>query len=121
MKISEVISVIIFSVGMGLGQLLLKFSAQRQSMTTDSSWIFRLSSLFSDWTFLLGIALYGLLLIYWVWLLTFLPLSRAYPFTLLSIVVAAVGGAFFFNEPLTFQFVVGLAIIGVGLAVLSMG
>ena len=121
MKISQVIVVIIFSVGMGLGQLLLKFSAQRQSINTDSTWILRLYSLFSDWTFLLGIALYALLLVYWVWLLTFLPLSRAYPFTLVSVVVAAIGGALFFNEPLTFQFMTGLAIIGIGLAVLSTG
>ena len=97
MKISEVIMVIIFSFGMGLGQLLLKFSAQRQTVNADSGWMLRLPSLFSDWTFLLGIALYGLLLIYWVWLLTFLPLSRAYPFTLLSLVVAAIGGALFFQ------------------------
>lgn len=121
MKISQIIMVMIFSIGMGCGQLLLKFSAQRQSINTDTSWLFRLFSLFSDWTFLLGIALYGLLLVYWVWLLTFLPLSRAYPFTLLSIVVAAIGGALFFHESLSIPFVTGSAIIGVGLVVLSMG
>ena len=121
MKISQVIMVAIFSLGMGLGQLLLKFSAQRQSMNTDSDWRLRLSSLFIDWTFLVGIALYALLLVYWVWLLTFLPLSRAYPFTLLSLVVATIGGALFFNEPPTPQFLAGLGIIGIGLAVLGTG
>ena len=121
MKISQVIMVLTFSIGMGLGQLLLKFSAQRQLIMSDSSWLLRLLSLFSDWAFLLGIVLYALLLIYWVWLLTFLPLSRAYPFTLLSFVVAAIGGALLFQEPLTLRFVIGLAIIGVGLAVLSTG
>ena len=121
MKISQVLMVMIFSIGMGLGQLLLKYSAQRQSVNTDSNWLLRLISLFSDWSFLLGVALYGLLLIYWVWLLTFLPLSRAYPFTLLSFIVAAVGGTLFFHETLTLPFLVGLAIIGIGLIVLSMG
>lgn len=121
MKLSQVIMVMIFSVGMGLGQLLLKFSAQRQVINSDAGWLLRLFTLFSDWTFLLGIALYGLLLVYWVWLLTFLPLSRAYPFTLLSLVVAAVGSSFFFHEPLTTPFIAGLAIIGVGLIVLSTG
>lgn len=121
MKISQVIMVMVFSIGMGLGQLLLKFSAQRQLINTDTRWLHRLFSLFGDWPFLLGIALYGLLLIYWVWLLTFLPLSRAYPFTLLSFIIAAIGGALFFNESLTLPFVVGLTIIGVGLVVLSMG
>lgn len=121
MKFSQVLMVLTFSVGMGLGQLLLKFSAQRQLVVSDSNWTLRLLALFGDWAFLLGIALYGLLLIYWVWLLTFLPLSRAYPFTLLSFFVAAIGGALLFQEPLTLRFVIGLAIIGIGLAVLSTG
>lgn len=121
MKISEVFMVMIFSVGMGLGQLLLKYSAQRQLTNTESTWLLRIGALFSDWTFLLGIALYGLLLIYWVWLLTFLPLSRAYPFTLLSLVIAAIGGSFFFREPISNGFVIGLVLIGVGLFVLSRG
>lgn len=119
MKISHVIMVIIFAVGMGFGQLLFKFTAQRQIINADSSWSLRLLSLFSDWTFLLGAALYGLSLVYWVWLLTFLPLSRIYPFTLLSLVIAAAGGALFFHEPLTLPYVAGLAIIGIGLVVLS--
>lgn len=121
MKISQVIMVMVFSIGMGLGQLLLKFSAQRQLINTETRWLYRLLALFTDWPFLLGITLYGILLIYWVWLLTFLPLSRAYPFTLLSFIIAATGGALFFNEALTLPFVVGLTIIGVGLVVLSMG
>ncbi len=121
MKISQLIMVMVFSVGMGIGQLLLKFSAQRQALNVTSSWTLRLLALFSDWTFLLGIAVYAFLVVYWVWLLTFLPLSRAYPFTLVSLVVATIGGAIFFNEPLTMQFVTGLIIIGVGLVILSTG
>lgn len=121
MKYSQIVMVMLFSVGMGLGQVLLKFSAQRQLAKIESNWLLRLISLFSDWTFLLGIVIYGLLLIYWVWLLTFLPLSRAYPFTLLSIIVATFGGSIFFHESISVSFVVGLAIIGVGLFVLSRG
>ena len=121
MKAIHILMVMIFSIGMGLGQLLLKFSAQRQSANIDSPLAVRLVFLFGDWTFLMGIALYGLLLVYWVWLLTFLPLSRAYPFTILSFLVAAIGGAVFFHESVSISFIVGLAIIGIGLAVLSIG
>lgn len=121
MKLSHVIMVMIFSAGMGIGQLLFKFAAQRQLINTDTRWFFRFISLCGDWSFLLGIVLYGLLLVYWVWLLTFIPLSRAYPFTLLGFIIVAAGGAVFFNEPLTLPLIVGLAIIGVGLVVLSAG
>jgi multidrug transporter EmrE-like cation transporter len=121
MKISQVVMLMIFAIGMGLGQLLLKFSAQRQSINSDNHWSFRVLALFSDWPFLLGITLYSLLLVYWVWLLTFLPLSRAYPFTIVSFIIAAAGGALFFHEPLTLPLIAGLAIIGIGLIVLSTG
>jgi multidrug transporter EmrE-like cation transporter len=121
MNISQIIMVSLFSIGMGVGQILFKFCAQRQSINVGISWLPRLTALVSDWTFLLGVAFYGLLLIYWIWLLTFLPLSRAYPFTLLSIAVATTGCAIFFHEPISISFIVGLAIILVGLVVLSSG
>jgi drug/metabolite transporter (DMT)-like permease len=72
-----------------------------------------------DWPFLAGAASYALLLIFWMWLLTFLPLSRAYPFTLLSLIVATAGGAIFFHEPLTPRFLAGLLVIAVGLLLLG--
>ena len=121
MKNSELFMIMIFSVGMGLGQLLLKFSAQRQLANAQSDWLFRLVSLFCDWTFLLGVATYGLLLIYWVWLLTFIPLSIAYPFTLLSIVIATLGGYVLFQESISVNFLAGLTFICIGLFILSRG
>lgn len=119
MKYQHILMVSTFSIGMGVGQLLLKFSAQRQSSHSEQNLILRILSLFSDWAFLLGVVTYGLLLIYWVWLLTFLPLSRAYPFTILSLAVAAIGGALLFNETLTLRFVAGLSVIGIGLVLLG--
>ncbi len=121
MKILHVFMLILFAAGMGIGQLLFKFSALRQSINTDSSLLLRLVSLFSDWPFILGLVLYGLLTIYWIWLLTFLPLARAYPFTILSLVVAAIGSSVLFHEPLTVSFIAGVVIIAIGLVVLSTG
>lgn len=119
MKLQHILMVSTFSVGMGIGQLLLKYAAQRQSLLQDQSLALQILSLFSDWVFLSGVVIYGLLLVYWVWLLTFLPLSRAYPFTLLSLIVAALGGVLLFQETLTPRFLVGLSIIGVGLVLLG--
>lgn len=121
MKLHHIFMVVIFSIGMGIGQLLLKFSAQRQSGNTESVPIIRLFALFGDWVFLIGIILYAIMLVYWVWVLTFLPLSRAYPFTILSVIVAGIGGAVFFGEHLTLSFFLGSAIIGLGLVIVSLG
>jgi hypothetical protein len=92
-KFQQLLMVSAFSVGMGIRQLLLKYSDQRQSSLPERNLIGYILSLFADWAFLLEAAIYGILLLYWVWLLTFLPLSKAYPFTLLSLIVAAIGGA----------------------------
>lgn len=119
MNALHILLVVVFSVGMGAGQLLLKYSAQRQIVNEHQALFARFLSLALDWPFLLGAASYGLLLIFWVWLLTFIPLSRAYPFTLLSLLVASLGGWYFFGETLTPRFLAGLAVIGVGLIMLG--
>lgn len=118
MKAAHIGLVVLFAVGMGFGQLLLKYAAHRQATKTGRDLI-SLLELVLDWPFLVGAASYALLLIFWVWLLTFLPLSRAYPFTLLSLMVATAGGAIFFHEPITQRFLAGLSIIAVGLIVLG--
>lgn len=117
---AHIILVILFSVGMGFGQLILKFAATKASLTQDQDLWSRLFSLATNWAFLTGATLYALMLVYWIWLLTFLPLSRAYPFTLVSIAVALVGSHYLFNEVITINNVAGIAIIGVGLVVLSL-
>lgn len=119
MKAVHICLVCLFSVGMGAGQLLLKYSAQRQVNHEQLNLFSRLLSLVQDWPFLLGTISYGLLLVFWVWLLTFIPLSRAYPFTIFSLLVASLGGWYFFGETLTPRFWVGLAIIALGLIVLG--
>lgn len=118
MKALHILLVSLFSVGMGIGQLLLKYSAQRQVATEQQSLLSRLMSLALDWPFLLGASSYALLLVFWIWLLTFIPLSRAYPFTMMSLAVASLGSWFFFGETITPRFLAGLAVIGVGLIML---
>jgi drug/metabolite transporter (DMT)-like permease len=122
MKPQEIGLVILFSFGMGLGQILFKFVAQRQLNSGFEPTLWgRLYFLLTDWMFLAGVALYGILLVYWVWLQTFLPLARSYPFTLLSIVIAAAGGYFLFKETITLNFAIGMALVAAGLLVSSWG
>jgi drug/metabolite transporter (DMT)-like permease len=118
MRAAHVALVVLFAVGMGTCQLLLKYAAHRQASKAGRD-AGTLIGLLLDWPFLAGAASYALLLIFWMWLLTFLPLSRAYPFTLLSLVVATVGGAILFHEPLTPRFLTGLFVISMGLLMLG--
>ena len=51
----------------------------------------------------------------WVWLLTFTPLSRAYPFVAVAFALTPVLGALVFAEPLSARLLVGIAAIACGL------
>lgn len=119
MKVGHIFLLLMFSVGMGFGQLLLKYSAVRQAPTQEQSIISRLLAMVFDWPFMMGAGWYALMLVYWVWLLTFLPLSKAYPFTLVSLVVAAVGSSIFFQEQLSARFGLGLLVIACGLLLVA--
>jgi multidrug transporter EmrE-like cation transporter len=119
MKIAHILLLLLFAVGMGFGQLLLKFAAQRQAPNVEQDLVLRLLTMVFDWPFVLGAAWYALMLVYWVWLLTFLPLSRAYPFTLVSLAVAAVGSSIFFQEQLSARFGLGLLVIAAGLLLVA--
>jgi drug/metabolite transporter (DMT)-like permease len=120
MPLLQILLVSFFAVGMGLGQLLLKYAASRQSESEDLSLVERILRMVIDWPFILGAASYAILLVFWVWLLTFIPLSRAYPFTIISIAVATIGSWLFFGETLTPKFLIGLFIIAIGLIILGM-
>src|SRR6266700_3147797 len=65
--------------------------------------------------FIGAIVLYAALSVLWVWLLTFTPLSRAYPFVAVAFALTPVLGALVFAEPLSACLLVGIAVIACGL------
>ena len=72
------ILLVFYSLGMACGQLLFKISADRVRRGSVSEGF--MAALFTNGYFIAAVTLYGLLTILWVWLLTSVPLSRAYPF-----------------------------------------
>jgi drug/metabolite transporter (DMT)-like permease len=51
----------------------------------------------------------------WVWILTFTPLSRAYPFVALAFALTPALGGLVFGEPISFRLVIGIVLILCGL------
>ncbi len=120
MKLAHIFSVFHLSVGMGGGQLLFRFAAKRNSHVWEKGFQGLLALCF-DWVFLSALCLYALLTVYWVWLLTFIPLSKAYPLTLFSLLITTLGGYFIFLEPVSLRFILGLCVTCAGLILLSTG
>lgn len=106
---------VVYALGMAIGQVLFKFAADRAKVNAAEGF---LTPLLSDWYFLAAVAVYGLLTILWVWVLTRIPLSRAYPFVVLAFVFTPVLASVLFGESLTGWYFLGLGLVLLGLAVL---
>jgi drug/metabolite transporter (DMT)-like permease len=67
-----------------------------------------------------GILLYGLSTIVWVIILQTMPLSRAYPFVALSMIIVPAIGILVFKEVFSLSLVIGGTLIVCGLLVIAL-
>jgi multidrug transporter EmrE-like cation transporter len=69
---------------------------------------------------ILGFGCFGLSLVIWLFILTQVPLSSAYPFVALGILVTVVAGSMMFAEPISFAKAIGVFLIMSGVLVVGM-
>ncbi len=113
LNLGQIALLITYAAGMAAGQLLFKAAALRLGDGHPLST--RALLLLQDAPFIGAIVLYAALPVLWVWLLTFTPLSRAYPFVAFAFALTPVLGALVFAEPLSARLLVGIAVIACGL------
>lgn len=106
-----------YAAGMAGGQLLFKAAALRYA--SEAPLGERLLSLVQNVYFLAAIALYVALTVLWVWILTFTPLSRAYPFVALAFAITPLLAAFVFGEAVTARLMIGIGLILCGLLLVA--
>ena len=111
---SQIGLLLLYAGGMAAGQLLFKSAALRYGASTGEAGE-RLLGLFQNAYFLTALVLYAALALMWVWVLSFTPLSRAYPFVALAFAVTPLLGGWLFGEPLSLRLFVGLLFILCGL------
>jgi drug/metabolite transporter (DMT)-like permease len=113
LTLAQVVMLSAYAVGMAGGQVLFKFAAQR--VPASAAVGEQLTSLLVNRYLLVAFAFYCALAICWVWILTFTPLSRAYPFVALAFAITPMLGAWLFDEPINLRLGVGVAAIVLGL------
>ncbi len=113
LNLGQIALLVAYAVGMAGGQLLFKAAAVR--LAGAGPFPARALALLQDGAFISAILLYGILSILWVWLLSFTPLSRAYPFVAVAFALTPVLGAVAFAEPVSARLRVGIAVIAAGL------
>lgn len=112
LTITQILLLLGYAVAMAGGQLIFKLAANRA--TPDGSLIDRLFGLVNPY-FVLAVLLYAALSVLWVWILTFTPLSRAYPFVALAFAITPVLGVLIFAEAFSTKLLIGIGLILCGL------
>lgn len=102
---------IICVIGIAAGQILFKMSSS--SLSKSGSWfdVHTLTILFS------AFALYGLTTILWVYVLQRADLGKIYPLMALAFVIVPIGSHLIFGERFQPQYMIGVALIIVGIVV----
>ena len=106
-----------YAAGMSAGQLLFKGAAARTAGSETLAE--RFIGLAQNGLFLAAMALYFALSLLWVWVLSFTPLSRAYPFVALAFAITPFLASLVFAEPLTPRLLLGTFVILCGLVLVG--
>jgi multidrug transporter EmrE-like cation transporter len=117
--LSVYLPLLIYSIGMVVGQILLKQASL--SVKGEAASLSGLVVLLKLPIFYVAVAWYGFLTIVWVWLLSLYPLSRAYPWVAVALAVTPLVGVWMYGEPFSWRLVYGLGLIGLGVLVISDG
>lgn len=96
-------------LGISAGQLLFKLAATRP--LPDGAPVWRL--LFSP-ALLLGLTIYGLATLAWLWQLRTTPLSRAFPFMALGFIITPLAATWLFGETTGPRYWLGASLIAAG-------
>jgi len=113
LSLTQVLLLITYAIALGGGQILFKLAATK--LPTVGSLSERLLALTYNGFFVAAVTLYAALAVFWVWILSFTPLSRAYIFVALAFAITPFAGVFVFGEPLSVRLVLGIGFIFLGL------
>ena len=117
LSLAQIAVLCAYAAGMAGGQILFKLAALR--LPADGPLAERTFALLQNGYFLAALAAYLVLAILWVWILSFTPLSRAYPFVALAFAITPVLGGALFAEPLSGRLLAGIGVILVGLLLVA--
>jgi multidrug transporter EmrE-like cation transporter len=100
------------SIALGAGgQICLKKGAVSFSISS-------MKEILSPWVFA-GVTVYAISVIFWVYALKYIPISRAYPSISFSYALMLLLGWLFFNEPITLVKVFSVGLITGGVILLN--
>ncbi len=113
---------ILFSVALNASaQLFLRKGLANLSLTMPNGGRAALETLLAilNWGVILGLTCYAVSVLTWMYVLSKVQVSIAYPFLSIGYVIVLFGGFFFFREPITVIKCIGIALICAGVVLIS--
>jgi len=117
MSLPLILSCLVFAAALGGGQVLFKLAAGDVQARLASSW---LDAALSPWL-IAALLLYAASTGLWLYILAQVPLTRAYPFVLLGAALVPLLARFTLGESLPLHYILGMAVVLVGLAITQFG
>jgi multidrug transporter EmrE-like cation transporter len=99
-------------------QILLKYGMTRPAvklaLADQASPLVSFQAIATSPAVLMGMTFFGLSAVLWLFVLAKIPLSTAYPFIAIGIIITVVAGRFLFAEPVSLFKLFGIALVIVG-------
>jgi drug/metabolite transporter (DMT)-like permease len=115
--LNQTIGLIACMAILAAGQLLFKKTAQALHA---ASFIGSIEAMLRQPAFYAAVTLYALSTFLWVWVLTRVPLSIAYPFVGLAMMIVPLLGCWFFGETTNLAYWIGAAMVAGGIVVIQL-
>jgi len=103
-----------------IAQVALKFGMSNISKNPLMFSITTIQSLFSNIYVLIGGSLYAISFIVWLYVLSKVKLSYAYPFISLSYVIVAILAYLFLDEKISYGALIGIILVVIGVSLIGM-
>ena len=122
MKLAQIIQLLLFVSLMCTGQILFKKTAliaQKIKIEKNSDLISLILNVLQVPYFFLAMIIYAIATFYWLYILQKIPLSIAYPFTALAMVLIPIASVYLFKESLSTHYWIGSFLIFMGIVIIS--
>jgi drug/metabolite transporter (DMT)-like permease len=112
------LSLVVFALMLALGQLLFK----RIGLSIHGAPVVSgLLSILLQPVLYAALALYGLATVLWIWILSRVPLTQAYPWVAVTVVIVVLLGWWIYHERPSPIFWLGLALVAIGVVLTQYG
>ena len=119
----QTLQLISFALLMSLGQVLFKKTALTISHINEQKQVLGLfegviAALMTPWLYF-ALIVYGTATIFWLYLLQRIPLSVAYPFGAIAMVLVPIFSVYLFGDKLNINYWFGMTFIIIGISIIA--